>query len=171
MKMFYEKDADVNLIKSKKVAIFGYGSQGHAHALNLKDSGVKDFVSSNITGLNFLQAFKHFSILFLLPTTLNKAISLNITSLSSLLNSATLWTGTNLVNWSFIWSITWGVPVVTIVILEIFLTASTSATANDSILYPRPENKPTTLAKTPASLSTQTTNIYVSDFCFFVGTL
>jgi ketol-acid reductoisomerase len=37
MKMFYEKDADVNLIKSKKVAIFGYGSQGHAHALNLKD--------------------------------------------------------------------------------------------------------------------------------------
>ena len=39
MKMFYEKDADVNLIKDKKVAIFGYGSQGHAHALNLKDSG------------------------------------------------------------------------------------------------------------------------------------
>ena len=32
MKMFYEKDADVNLIKDKKVAIFGYGSQGHAHA-------------------------------------------------------------------------------------------------------------------------------------------
>ncbi len=44
MKMFYEKDADVNLIKDKKVAIFGYGSQGHAHALNLKDSGVKDVV-------------------------------------------------------------------------------------------------------------------------------
>ena len=44
MKMFYEKDADVDLIKSKKVAIFGYGSQGHAHALNLKDSGVKDIV-------------------------------------------------------------------------------------------------------------------------------
>ena len=44
MKMFYEKDADVNLIKEKKVAIFGYGSQGHAHALNLKDSGVKDVV-------------------------------------------------------------------------------------------------------------------------------
>ena len=42
MKMFYEKDADVNLIKEKKVAIFGYGSQGHAHALNLKDSGVKE---------------------------------------------------------------------------------------------------------------------------------
>ncbi len=42
MKMFYEKDADVNLIKSKKVAIIGFGSQGHAHALNLKDSGVKE---------------------------------------------------------------------------------------------------------------------------------
>ena len=44
MKMYYEKDADVNLIKEKKVAIFGYGSQGHAHALNLKDSGVKEVV-------------------------------------------------------------------------------------------------------------------------------
>jgi len=44
MKMFYEKDANVDLIKSKKVAIFGFGSQGHAHALNLKDSGVKEVV-------------------------------------------------------------------------------------------------------------------------------
>ena len=44
MKMYYEKDCDVNLIKEKKVAIFGYGSQGHAHALNLKDSGVKEVV-------------------------------------------------------------------------------------------------------------------------------
>ena len=44
MKMFYEKDADVNLSKSKKAAIFCYGSQGHAHALNLKDSGVKEVV-------------------------------------------------------------------------------------------------------------------------------
>ena len=44
MKMFYEKDANTNLIKDKKVAIFGYGSQGHAHALNLKDSGVKNVV-------------------------------------------------------------------------------------------------------------------------------
>ena len=42
MKMLYEKDAKVDLIKSKKVAIFGFGSQGHAHALNLKDSGVKE---------------------------------------------------------------------------------------------------------------------------------
>ena len=44
MKMFYEKDADVNSIKNKKIAIFGYGSQGHAHALNLRDSGVKEVV-------------------------------------------------------------------------------------------------------------------------------
>ncbi|NBU16945.1 MAG: ketol-acid reductoisomerase, partial [Actinobacteria bacterium] len=39
--MYYEKDADPALIRSKKVAIIGYGSQGHAHALNLKDSGVQ----------------------------------------------------------------------------------------------------------------------------------
>ena len=39
-KMFYDKDADLALIRAKKVAIIGYGSQGHAHALNLKDSGV-----------------------------------------------------------------------------------------------------------------------------------
>ncbi len=42
MKMLYEKDAKPDLIKGKKVAIFGFGSQGHAHALNLKDSGVKE---------------------------------------------------------------------------------------------------------------------------------
>ena len=42
MRVYYDRDADVNLIKKKKVAIIGYGSQGHAHALNLKDSGVKD---------------------------------------------------------------------------------------------------------------------------------
>ena len=38
-KIYYEKDCDLNLIKGKKIAIIGYGSQGHAHALNLKDSG------------------------------------------------------------------------------------------------------------------------------------
>ncbi|NRA63150.1 MAG: ketol-acid reductoisomerase [Pseudobacteriovorax sp.] len=38
--IYYENDADLNLIKNKKVAIIGYGSQGHAHALNLRDSGV-----------------------------------------------------------------------------------------------------------------------------------
>ena len=44
MRVYYDRDADVNLIKSKKVAVLGYGSQGHAHALNLRDSGVKDVV-------------------------------------------------------------------------------------------------------------------------------
>ncbi len=44
MKIFYDKDANKELIKDKKIAIFGFGSQGHAHALNLKDSGVKDVV-------------------------------------------------------------------------------------------------------------------------------
>ncbi len=39
-KMYYDKDADLSLIQGKKVAVIGYGSQGHAHALNLKDSGV-----------------------------------------------------------------------------------------------------------------------------------
>jgi ketol-acid reductoisomerase len=42
MRVYYDRDADLNLIKAKKVAIVGYGSQGRAHALNLKDSGVKD---------------------------------------------------------------------------------------------------------------------------------
>ncbi len=41
MKVFYDKDCDIKLIKGKKVAIIGYGSQGHAHALNLSDSGGK----------------------------------------------------------------------------------------------------------------------------------
>ncbi len=44
MKVYYEKDSEIDLIKSKKVAIYGYGSQGHAHALNLSDSGIKEVV-------------------------------------------------------------------------------------------------------------------------------
>ncbi len=42
MRVYYDRDADVNLIKSKRIAIVGYGSQGHAHANNLKDSGCQD---------------------------------------------------------------------------------------------------------------------------------
>lgn len=42
MKVFYDADCDLGLIKDKKVAIVGYGSQGHAHAQNLRDSGVAD---------------------------------------------------------------------------------------------------------------------------------
>ncbi len=44
MRVYYDRDADLNLIKGKKVAIIGYGSQGHAHAMNLRDSGVGDVV-------------------------------------------------------------------------------------------------------------------------------
>ena len=46
MKVYYDKDADLSLIKGKKVAIIGYGSQGHAHALNLRDSGVNVIVGA-----------------------------------------------------------------------------------------------------------------------------
>ena len=42
MRVYYDRDADVSLIKGKKVAVVGYGSQGHAHVLNLRDSGVKE---------------------------------------------------------------------------------------------------------------------------------
>ena len=42
MRVYYDRDADVNLIKAKKVAIVGFGSQGHAHALNIRESGVAD---------------------------------------------------------------------------------------------------------------------------------
>ena len=42
MRVYYDRDADLKIIKKKKVAIVGYGSQGHAHALNLRDSGIKD---------------------------------------------------------------------------------------------------------------------------------
>jgi len=44
MQVYYDRDADVGLIKKKKIAVIGYGSQGHAHALNLRDSGVKNVV-------------------------------------------------------------------------------------------------------------------------------
>ena len=44
MRVYYDRDCDINLIKDMKVAILGYGSQGHAHALNLRDSGAKNVV-------------------------------------------------------------------------------------------------------------------------------
>lgn len=50
MRVFYDRDADVNLIKSKKVAVIGYGSQGHAHAQNLRDSGVKQIIVAEREG-------------------------------------------------------------------------------------------------------------------------
>ena len=59
MKMLYEKDASVDLIKSKKIAIFGFGSQGHAHALNLKDSGVKEVVVALREGSSSKKRLRH----------------------------------------------------------------------------------------------------------------
>ncbi len=56
MKVYYEKDADINLYKNKKIGIIGYGSQGHAQALNLRDSGVTVNVAQRRGGANFDKA-------------------------------------------------------------------------------------------------------------------
>ncbi|MGN1035978.1 MAG: ketol-acid reductoisomerase [Rhodocyclaceae bacterium] len=56
MKVYYDKDADLGLIKSKKVAIIGYGSQGHAHAQNLHDSGVDVVVGLRKDGASWKKA-------------------------------------------------------------------------------------------------------------------
>ena len=53
MKVFYDKDCDLTLIKSKKVAVIGYGSQGHAHAQNLHDSGVNVVVGARRSGASW----------------------------------------------------------------------------------------------------------------------
>jgi len=58
MKVYYDKDADLSLIKGKKVSILGYGSQGHAHALNLHDSGVKVTVGLRKGGASWDKARK-----------------------------------------------------------------------------------------------------------------
>src|ERR671933_1122854 len=58
MKVYYDKDADLSLIKGKKVTIIGYGSQGHAHAQNLQDSGVKVTVGLRKGGASWDKAKK-----------------------------------------------------------------------------------------------------------------
>src|ERR1700681_16844 len=58
-KMYYDQDADLALIRAKKVAVIGYGSQGHAHALNLKDSGVKVQVGLSLTSKSKSKAEGH----------------------------------------------------------------------------------------------------------------
>ena len=56
MKVYYEKDTDLNLIQKKSVTIIGYGSQGHAHALNLRDSGVKVCIGLRPNGSSWKKA-------------------------------------------------------------------------------------------------------------------
>jgi len=58
-KMYYDNDADLDLIRAKKVAVIGYGSQGHAHALNLKDSGVRVQVGLSLTSKSKSKAEGH----------------------------------------------------------------------------------------------------------------
>jgi len=58
MKVYYDKDADLSLIKGKNVTIIGYGSQGHAHAQNLNDSGVKVTVGLRKSGASWAKAEK-----------------------------------------------------------------------------------------------------------------
>ena len=58
MKVYYDKDADLSLIKGKKITIVGYGSQGHAHAQNLKDSGCKVTVGLRKDGASWSKAEK-----------------------------------------------------------------------------------------------------------------
>ncbi|MBK7062605.1 MAG: ketol-acid reductoisomerase [Rubrivivax sp.] len=58
MKVYYDKDADLSLIKGKNVTIIGYGSQGHAHALNLSDSGVKVTVGLRKGGASWAKVEK-----------------------------------------------------------------------------------------------------------------
>lgn len=59
MKVYYDKDADENVLKDKTVAIIGYGSQGHAHAQNLRDSGVRVIIGQRPGGANYELAKEH----------------------------------------------------------------------------------------------------------------
>jgi ketol-acid reductoisomerase len=68
MRVYYDRDADVNLIKAKKVAVVGYGSQGNAHANNLRDSGVKDVVVALRPGSASAQKAEAAGIKVLTPT-------------------------------------------------------------------------------------------------------
>ena len=59
MKVYYDKDADLGLLKDRKIVIYGYGSQGHAHALNLRDSGIKNIAVALRSGSKSAQKAKN----------------------------------------------------------------------------------------------------------------
>lgn len=59
IKIYYEKDADISVLKGKKIAVIGYGSQGHAQAQNLRDSGMEVIVSTREGTVNYQLAVKH----------------------------------------------------------------------------------------------------------------
>ncbi|KZZ54159.1 hypothetical protein A3761_15020 [Oleiphilus sp. HI0123] len=59
MQVYYDKDCDLSIIKGKKVSIIGYGSQGHAHACNLKDSGVDVTVGLRANSSSVAKAEAH----------------------------------------------------------------------------------------------------------------
>ena len=80
MRVYYDRDCDVNLIKEKKVAILGYGSQGHAHALNLRDndfstsSAIVSAINSKF-GPDVAQAVDGTSISVRAPENLNQRVA------------------------------------------------------------------------------------------------
>ena len=115
MQVYYDKDADLDIIKNKKVVIVGYGSQGHAHANNLKDSG------GNVTVALRKESFVNF---------------ININSLSTNSDSLKLVTITTSINLSsclVICSTTFSSPSVDIVNLE-RVASSVGATTSVSML-------------------------------------
>ena len=59
MKAFYEQDANLDFLKNKTIAVIGYGSQGHAHAQNLRDSGLNVIVGQRSGGANYALAKEH----------------------------------------------------------------------------------------------------------------
>ena len=64
LNVYYDKDTNLDLIKSKKVAMIGFGSQGHAHAENLRDSGVEVVVGLRKDGSSWAKAeAKNFTVL------------------------------------------------------------------------------------------------------------
>src|SRR5579872_1246970 len=58
-KVYYDQDADLNLLKGKTIAMLGYGSQGHAHAMNLRDSGIRVVIGTRPNGKTWDLAITH----------------------------------------------------------------------------------------------------------------